>query len=207
MLGAWWYPTLAWCCGPRQDCGGIGANTSDFTAAKSVSRFSTPASIPITLISKAAKLSQGSFVDGNDLDIRRSGTWHAHGHTIAGPKVSKIGRRYGVARRGHMSAKSSTILARPRGDILNGMNWAIGQSALRSQCQPAISSEIWTPSGEVGTAALKGCLIIAAPEASARTSGLSPRWARRPIRHQSLPWLLSLRLKVCFSCGGLIQWR
>ena len=192
----------------------IGANTSDFTGRE----------IRVAVLDtgldtdhpdfKGREIVARSFVDGNDLDIhdvQGHGT-HTAG-TIAGPKVSKIGRRYGVAPdvELHVGKVLNDNGSGREGDILNGMNWAIDQKCVaismslgRQTFEGEISDPLYE---EVGTAALdEGCMIIAAAgNESARDFGfIAPVGA--PANSSSIFAVAAIdpTLKVApFSCGGI----
>jgi subtilisin family serine protease len=109
-----------------------------------------------------------SFVAGETIDDMQGHGTHTAG-TIAGPKVSHIGRRYGVAPSVELYV-GKVLNNRGAGreaDILEGMNWAIENKCV------AISMSLGRPVEvgerpdplyeEVGSAALReGSLIIAA---------------------------------------------
>jgi subtilisin len=192
----------------------IGANTSDFTG-----RGIRVAVLDTGLDTdhpdfKGREIVPRSFVDGNDLDIhdvQGHGT-HTAG-TIAGPKVSKIGRRYGVAPdvELHVGKVLNDNGSGREGDILNGMNWAIDQKCVAismSLGRPTFEGEKSDPLyEEVGTAALdEGCMIIAAAgNESARDFGfIAPVGA--PANSSSIFAVAAIdpTLKVApFSCGGI----
>lgn len=155
-----------------------------------------------------------SFVNGNELDVhdvQGHGT-HTAG-TIAGPKVSMIGRRYGVAPdvELHIGKVLNDNGSGREGDILNGMNWAIDQKCV------AISMSLGRPTAEgeqadplyeeVGTAALdEGSLIIAAAgnESFRDFNFIAPVGA--PANSPSILSVAAIdpKLKVApFSCGGI----
>ncbi|MEH3148109.1 MAG: S8 family serine peptidase [Methylobacterium frigidaeris] len=153
-----------------------------------------------------------SFVpDGTVMDVQGHGT-HTAG-TLAGPSVSKIGRRYGVAP--DVSLHIGKVLddggSGTEADILRAVNWAID-----SKCA-VISMSLGRPTQldeapdplyeEVGSAALReGCLIVAAAgNESARSFGyVAPVGA--PANSPSIMAVAAVdpRLAVApFSCGGL----
>jgi subtilisin family serine protease len=157
-----------------------------------------------------------NFVTGSpDLnnvhDVQGHGT-HTAG-TISGPKVSTIGRRYGVAPNVllHVGKVLDDSGSGREGDILNGMNWAIDQKCV------AISMSLGRPVApgeapdslydDVGTAALnEGSLIIAAAgnESARDFNFIAPVGA--PANSPSIMAVAAVdpRLKVAvFSCGAI----
>jgi subtilisin len=153
-----------------------------------------------------------SFVEGEDVsDVQGHGT-HCAG-TIAGPKRSSLGRRYGVAPEAELyigkvlnNNGSGTEFG-----ILNGMNWAIDQNCV------AISMSLGRATSpgerpdplyeEVGKAALReGCLIIAAAgnESARDFNYIAPVGA--PANSTSILAVAAVdpSLNVApFSCGGI----
>lgn len=144
-------------------------------------------------------------------DVQGHGT-HTAG-TIAGPRVSSIGRRYGVAPdvELHVGKVLGDNGFGREGDILNGMNWAIDQKCVvisMSLGRPTFEGEKADPLyEEVGIAALdEGCLIIAAAgNESARDFGhIAPVGA--PANSPSILSVAAVdpNLRVAsFSCGGI----
>jgi subtilisin len=155
-----------------------------------------------------------SFIAGDETDVhdvQGHGT-HTAG-TIAGPKISNIGRRYGVAPdvELHVGKVLGDDGSGREGDILNGMNWAIDQKCVAismSLGRPTTEGEKPDPLyEEVGNAALdEECLIIAAAgNESARDFGqIAPVGA--PANSPSILAVAAVdpKLKVAsFSSGGI----
>lgn len=152
-----------------------------------------------------------SFTGGDVQDVQGHGT-HTAG-TIAGPKISQIGRRYGVAPdvELHVVKVLNDSGSGREGDIINGMN-----SAIDERCA-AISMSLGRPTSpgekpdplyeEVGSAALaEGCLIIAAAgNESARDFGyIAPVSAPANSRSILAVSAVDPKLGVApFSCGGI----
>jgi subtilisin family serine protease len=153
-----------------------------------------------------------SFVPNETVDDRQGHGTHTAG-TIAGPKVSNIGRRYGVAPDVELfvgkvldDSGSGREL-----DILEGINWAIDNKCVvisMSLGRPVAPGEKSDPMyEEVGSAALReGSLIIAAAgNESARDFGhIAPVGA--PANAPSIMAVAAVdpTLKVAsFSCGGI----
>lgn len=153
-----------------------------------------------------------SFVpDGSVQDIQGHGT-HTAG-TLAGPAVSKMGRRYGVAPEVelHIGKVLDDRGAGTEGDIIRGMNWAIDQKCAvisMSLGRPVRPDELHDRVyEEAGVAALKeNCLIVAAAgNDSGRDYGyIAPIGA--PANSPSIMAVGAVdpKLKVApFSCGAV----
>lgn len=155
-----------------------------------------------------------SFVDGEDVqDVQGHGT-HTAG-TVAGPRRSGIGRRYGVAPEAELfvgkvlnNGGSGREL-----DILQGMDWAIEQGCAvvsMSLGRPTAPGEQPDPLyEEAGDAALRaGSLIVAAAgNESGRDYGyIAPVGAPANARSIVAAAAVDPQLKVApFSCGGLTE--
>ncbi|MBB5045776.1 subtilisin family serine protease [Rhodopseudomonas rhenobacensis] len=152
-----------------------------------------------------------SFVGGDAMDVHGHGT-HTAG-TIAGPKQSSIGRRYGVAPdvELYVGKVLSDNGSGREGDILNGMNWAIESKcaaismSLGRGVRPGEKPDVLYE--EVGAAALaEGCLIIAAAgNDSARDFGLiAPVNAPGNSTTVMAVAALDPKMRVApFSCGSI----
>jgi subtilisin family serine protease len=153
-----------------------------------------------------------SFVPNETVDDQQGHGTHTAG-TIAGPRVSRIGRRYGVAPDVELFA-GKVLNNSGSGrelDILEGMNWAIDNQCIAismSLGRPVAPGEQPDPMyEEVGLAALRaGSLIIAAAgNDSARGFGfIAPVGA--PANSPSIMAVAAVdpTLKVAqFSSGGI----
>jgi subtilisin len=154
-----------------------------------------------------------SFVSGeaDAQDGQGHGT-HTAG-TIAGPKSSQIGRRYGVAP--DVELYVGKVLdsrgAGMEGDILRGINWAIDQKCAvisMSLGRPVARGEGPDPTyEEVGAAALaEGSLIVAAAgnESARDFNFIAPVDA--PANSPSIMAVAAVDPKLMvasFSCGGI----
>ncbi|AWN55283.1 S8 family serine peptidase [Methylobacterium sp. 17Sr1-1] len=158
-----------------------------------------------------AIVSQSFVPDHSVQDVQGHGT-HTAG-TLAGPAVSKVGRRYGVAPdvELHIGKVLDDRGAGAEFDVVDGMNWAIDQKCAvisMSAGRPTRPNETFDSLYErAGRAALKeNCLIIAAAgNESARDYGyIAPIGA--PANSPSIMAVGAVdpRLKVApFSCGAV----
>jgi subtilisin family serine protease len=153
-----------------------------------------------------------SFVPNETVEDRQGHGTHTAG-TIAGPKMSKIGRRYGVAP--DVELFVGKVLDNSgsgrEADILDGINWAIENKCAvisMSLGRPVARDEKPDPLyEEVGAAALReaSLIIAAAGNESARDFGhIAPVGA--PANSSSIMAVAAVNptLKVAsFSCGGI----
>jgi subtilisin len=150
--------------------------------------------------------------DVNDVhDVQGHGT-HTAG-TIAGPNVSTMGRRYGVAPDVllHVGKVLNDSGSGTEGDILNGMNWAIDQKCVAISMSLGRAVAPGEPADplydEVGLAALnEECMIIAAAgnESARDFNFIAPVGA--PANSPSIMAVAAVdpKLRVApFSCGAI----